>query len=306
MISQRSMMTGGLLAAGSSALFTGKVIVAKLAYERGLDPLGMLTLRMLFSCPFFLVILLYKLRKGISFSLSDALAAFFLGFLGYYLSSMFDFYGIQHISTALERMILQLSPSVVMLIGVVFLREQLDFRLIVAMMIGYLGVGCMVYSEVAGVGADGNTAGQWIGVLCLAACVLFFAFYVMGAERLMRRVDSGLFTSLAMTGATAGVGIHYFIARGLAAPTRDGVACLLGMVMAVFCTVLPSYMVNMAIHRIGGARMGPFNYVGMGLTFVVSALVVDEVFPPVKVLGIALAVAGAMLLTFSHKRRLSA
>lgn len=300
------MMTGGLLAAGSSALFTGKVIVAKLAYARGLDPLGMLTLRMLFSCPFFVVILLYKARRGFNLSVADAAAAFFLGFLGYYLSSILDFYGIQYISTALERMILQLSPSVVMLIGVAFLRERLDVRLICAMFVGYLGVGCMVYSEIAGLGGSGNAAESWIGVLCLVACVLFFAFYVMGAERLMRRVDSGLFTSLAMTGATVGICTHYLVARGFTAPTQDAVACLLGFVMAVFCTVVPSYMVNMAIKRIGGARMGPFNYVGMGLTFVISAIVVEEAFPPVKILGILLAVAGALLLTFSHRKRLAA
>jgi drug/metabolite transporter (DMT)-like permease len=299
------MITGGLLAVGSSALFTGKVIVAKLAYQRGIDPLGLVTLRMVFACPFFLFILLYALRKGVRIGKRDAFLAMGLGMLGYYLSSMLDFYGIQYISTALERMILQLSPSVVMIIGVLFMREHFDFRLLASMTVGYIGVGFMVYSEIGGATSAGHAFNQWIGILCLVGCVVFFAFYVIGAERIMRRVDSGIFTSFAMIGASIGVCVHYVLARGITAPTHDAQACLLGLIMAVFCTVVPSYMVNMAIHKIGGARIGPFNYVGMGLTFVLSAMVVDESFPVVKLVGIALAVGGAMMLTFSRRKQVS-
>ena len=301
-ISKRNLIVGGTFAACSSMLFTGKVIVAKLAYARGIDPIGLLLLRMVFSSPVFCFILLYQLRKGARVSFKDGLQIILLGYLGYYLSSLLDFVAIEHISTALERMILQLSPSIVMIAGAIWMGEKIEKRLFFAMAIGYAGVAMMVHAEV-GSNATGQVVNSWFGILSIVACTVVFAIYMIFAERVMRRVDSGLFTSLAMLSAALGVFAHYVIAKGFVAPTHDTGALALGLVIAIFCTVVPSYMVNKAIHMIGGAKMGPFNYAGMGMTFVLSAIIIDESFPTIKLLGIALAVAGALALTFGHVKK---
>ena len=296
------MVVGGLLAAGSSALFTGKVIVAKLAYAKGIDPLGLLTLRMIFALPCYLLVLVYALRHGKKIGRKDVVAAIVLGIMGYYLSSLLDFYAINHISTALERMILQLSPSLVMIIGILFLKERFDLKLLISMFVGYIGVGFMVMSEMGAATSSAHAANLWVGVGCMMGCILLFAFYSIGAERVMRRTNALPFTSIAMIGACVGICAHYTIARGPVLPTHDPRVCALAFVIALFCTVIPTFMAAVAIHKIGAARMGPFNYVGMGITFVVSAFLVNESFPAVKLVGIVLAVAGAMLLTFCHKR----
>ncbi|HNX05452.1 MAG TPA: DMT family transporter [Opitutales bacterium] len=290
--SSNALLAGGILACVSSALFTGKVIVAKLAYARGIDPVGLVLLRMVFASPFFCAILLHELRKGVRVKGRDALYICLLGFMGYYVSSMLDFFGIEYISTALERMILQLSPSVVMLIGIVFLGEKLDRRLILSMAVGYMGVVLMVHSE-----HGGGSGSVLIGVSCIGGATLVFAVYMIFVERLLRRVPSAFVTSLAMLAASVCVFVHYAVAKGFTAPTRDPVVLSLGFVMAVFCTVVPSFLINSAIKRIGGARMGPFNFAGMGLTFVASAMLVDESFPVAKLSGIVMAAAGALLLT---------
>jgi drug/metabolite transporter (DMT)-like permease len=299
------MVVGGLLAAGSSALFTGKVIVAKLAYARGIDPLGLLTLRMVFAIPCYLIVLFYSLRHGRKIGRADVVISLIMGVMGYYLSSLLDFYAINHISTALERMILQLSPSLVMIIGILFLKERFDLKLLISMFVGYIGVGFMVLSEMNGATSPSHAANLWVGVACMMGCILLFAFYSIGAERIMRRVDALPFTSIAMIGACLGICTHYSIARGLVLPTHDSGVLGLALIIALFCTVIPTFMAAVAIHKIGAARTGPFNYVGMGLTFVVSAFLVNESFPVVKLVGIVLAVAGAMLLTFCHKRESS-
>jgi drug/metabolite transporter (DMT)-like permease len=103
-----------------------------------------------------------------------------------------------------------------------------------------------------------------------------------------------------MLAATVSIFLHYAITKGFVVPTHDPVALGWGAFLAIFCTVIPTYMNNEAIHLIGGARMGPFNYVGMGLTFLVSALVLDERFPPCKLAGILLAIVGALALTLGR------
>jgi len=293
-------MMGAMFAVFSSMFFTGKVIVAKLAYARGIDPLGMVLLRMVFASPFFIVMLLVEYRRGARASIKDILLSVFLGMLSYYLASILDFTGIQYISTALERMILQLSPSFVVLIGFLFLGQKLERRLLTAIGIGYLGIALMVYSEMGESVAEGHVAQSWIGVLCIVGATLSFSIYVLGADRVMHRMGSKLFTSCAMSGACFAVFVHYLLVRGPVAPTHDGVVYSLGLAMGIFCTVLPSFMVNRAIQLIGGQRIGPFNYLGMGLTFVASSFVLSEVFSVMKLAGILLAACGALSLTMGR------
>ena len=290
----------------SSALFTGKVIVAKLAYARGIDPVGMLLLRMVFAMPFYACVLIWQLRHGERMERRDVCIAMFLGFIGYYVSSMLDFIGISYISTALERMILQLAPSFVMLIGLVFMRERFDRRLLAALALGYAGVALMVGAELGGAATPVHAAKAWLGVLCVCGATFIYALNMVWSERLMRRVNSVLMTSVAMMAACAGVFAHYGIENGFVAPTHDPVVIWLGIFMGVFCTVVPTYMNNEAIHLLGGARMGPFNYVGMGLTFVASAVVLDERFPLLKLAGILFAVAGALALTLGRVKKAKA
>jgi drug/metabolite transporter (DMT)-like permease len=302
-ISRKTLIAGGLLAVASSALFTGKVIVAKLAYRHGIDPLGLMLLRMLFSAPVYCFMLLFELRRGVRIGRADILKTVALGIAGYYLTCILDFTGVEYISTALERMLLQLSPSVVMIVGALFLGEKLERRLVFAMALGYAGVALMVQSELWHAATPLHASHAFLGVVLVTAATVIYALYVMGAERLMQRVDSSLFTSLGMLSASLGVCTHYVVARGFTAPTHDASALWLCLVMAVFCTIVPSYIVNRAIHMIGGARMGPFNYVGMGLTFILSAVLLDEAFPPLKLAGILFAVAGALALTLGRVRR---
>lgn len=296
--SGNALLVGGLLACASSALFTGKVIVAKLAYARGIDPVGLVLLRMVFASPFFSAILLYELRKGVRVKAWDAAYICLLGFMGYYVSSMLDFVGILYISTALERMILQLSPSFVMLIGLLFLKEKLEFRLLLSMAVGYAGVMLMVHSEHGG--GSGNVL---LGVACIGGATLVFAVYMIFVERILRRIPSAFMTSLAMLAASVGVFVQYLLSRGFAAPTHDPAVLAYGLVIALACTVVPSFMINLAIKKIGGARMGPFNFAGMAFTFLLSALILDERFPVTKLAGIVLAAAGALLLTLWKTRK---
>lgn len=301
-LTRKSLILGGLLAVFSSALFTGKVIVAKLAYRHGIDPLGLMLLRMVFSAPVYCFMLFWELRHDVRIERIDLAKTFALGILGYYLTCMLDFTGVEFISTALERMLLQLSPSVVMIIGAVFLHEKLERRLVLAMALGYAGVTMMVHSELGMAASPAHASKAWMGVVLVGSATVIYALYVMGAERIMRRVDSGLFTSLGMLSACIGVCAHYLVVRGFTMPLGDASAWWLCGVMAVFCTIIPSYTVNMAIHMLGGARMGPFNYAGMGLTFIFSAMLLNEAFPPMKLAGILFAMAGALAMTLGKSK----
>src|SRR6476620_5389488 len=115
-----SSWVGFLIAFLGAVLFSTKAIIVKKAFATiHADPLSLLAFRMLFSLPFYLITALVAGRNKNSRSLSKKQWIYIgvLGLFGYYLSSLFDFVGLQYISAGLERLILFLYPSFAVLIN---------------------------------------------------------------------------------------------------------------------------------------------------------------------------------------------
>lgn len=102
-------VSGFLLSLTGALLFSTKAIFVKLAFkETGVDALTLLSLRMLFALPFYLVAAWFALKKENVQKLNKTTLLWIItmGVFGYYLSSLFDFIGLQYVSAGLERLIL--------------------------------------------------------------------------------------------------------------------------------------------------------------------------------------------------------
>src|SRR5580658_2282720 len=124
MTSAAYRITGILLAIGGAICFSFKSILIKLAYAYLVDPVTLIALRMIISLPFFLAVAAWSRRDKTLAPVSkrDALAILALGFSGYYVSSFLDFMSLQYVSASLERLILFLYPTMVLLISVLLLK----------------------------------------------------------------------------------------------------------------------------------------------------------------------------------------
>ena len=123
-----------MMAVGAVA-FSGKAVIIKLAYRYGVDALTLLALRMAFSAPLFLALGVWAARSETAAPLGarDAIAIVILGIVGYYLASYFDFLGLQYITAALERLVLYLYPTfVVLLSAALFGRRIVIFSAVAA------------------------------------------------------------------------------------------------------------------------------------------------------------------------------
>ncbi len=113
----------GLAAIGAIAA-SGKAIIVKLGLRHGVDATTLLALRMLMALPLFVLMALWAARRAEPLSWADRARVLWLGFTGYYLSSLLDFQGLQYISVTLERLILYLNPTLVLLINVLLARQR--------------------------------------------------------------------------------------------------------------------------------------------------------------------------------------
>ncbi|MBM3372766.1 MAG: EamA/RhaT family transporter, partial [Betaproteobacteria bacterium] len=82
---QRGAWIGVACALAGSVAFSGKPVLVKAAYVHGIDTTTLLTLRMLFAAPLFMLMALWAGRMTEPVSRREIAALAGLGFLGYYL-----------------------------------------------------------------------------------------------------------------------------------------------------------------------------------------------------------------------------
>jgi len=293
-----SYLSGVLLAIAGTFLFALKSIFIKMAYAAGVDAETLLTLRMLLSAPFYLVMLLW-LRSGQSaawpseLSLPLLLRLLGYGFFGYYLASFLDLWGLELISAQLERLTLFTYPALIALLAWLFLGERLTWRIMTALLFCYLGIWVIYGREQLVTNPDQVVK----GVALVVGSALSYAIYVVLAKPLLSRLGSRFFTSVAMLGSTLFVMIHFLLARPLSAIAVSGEIWGYGLLLAFVCTVLPSFMVAEAINRIGPTRATILGTVGPVFTLVLTVVWLDEPTSWYHLLGMLLVIGGVGLVS---------
>lgn len=293
---QLSWHTGVGLAIAGTFLFALKSIFIKLAFAEGADPLSLLTLRMAFSLPFYAIVLarVRSATPGETFRRGDLLKAAGLGFLGYYLASFLDLSGLEHISAQLERLTLFTYPAIVAVLASLFLRERLTINVVLAIALCYAGV-VLMYSSELNLQSGSNTD---LGVVLVLGSAVSYSVYVVLAKPLIQSLGSPAFTSVAMMGSTVFVATHFLVFGSdqglLAFPTSVyGYA----LVLAFVCTVIPSFMINEAIARIGATPTTVIGAVGPVFTMALAIAILGEATSWRHIAGMLVAIFGVWLVS---------
>ncbi len=293
----------GLLFAGAgSVLFSSRSILIKLAYAYHVDPVTFLTLRMVFSLPFFLATALWMNRgpraDRPALSGLDVMSLVGLGLLGYYFASYVDFVALQYISAALARLILFVNPTITLIILALFFSRRIIGREVAAMLACYAGIAlCLLHDA----HSSGSTVDTVIGSLLSFASAFCYALYLIFSNKLIGRIGSVPFTAYAMTVSSAAVIVHFLIANPLSALDLPWQVYAYGAAMAVFCTVLPVFMVSEANRRIGPAHVGILGSTGPVATLMLGMLVLDETISISQVAGMVLVLVGVWFISQKPK-----
>lgn len=294
---------GYTLALCGAALFSTKGIFIKLAFAEGVSTEATLALRMLVALPVYLVILFSLLRRNSQLrallSPGRLLAAMAVGSLGYYLSSYLDFAGLAFVSAQYERLVLFTYPFFVLLFGVWFFGDRMNWALIPAMLISYGGL-LVIFAWNLTVRPDG----LMLGTLLVLGSALTFAFYQHLARRQMLVLGSALFTCIGMSTAAVLAVTQSLVVDGPATyATFSPYVWFLGLMLGVFGTVLPSFLLNAAINRIGPRATSSTASFGPIITIVLAVAILGEDFTLVHALGTAMVLFGSWLFARLETRR---
>lgn len=297
----RRFTTGLLLAAAGSVLFSGKAIVVKLAYRHGVDAETLIALRMIFALPFFVVALWWTSRGAAPIAGRDHVRIWIIGLLGYYAASYLDFLGLQYITAALERLILYLNPTLVLLMSALFLGRRilrLDWW---ALALSYAGILLVFVHDVRLEGDD-----VALGSLLVFGSALCYAGYLVLSGELVARIGAIRLTSYAMCAATVGVLLQFVLTRPIANLAASEPVLWLSVFNGFFCTVLPVFATMMAVARIGASNAALMAMVGPVSTIVLGYVFLGEAITGWQLAGTALVLAGVFVLSKKRNERNSA
>jgi len=284
---------GVLLAMVGAVAFSGKAIIVKLAYRHDVDAVTLIMLRMLFALPLFVLLAWWAGRGKAALSRRDGVAVVGLGFSGYYLASFLDFMGLQYISASLERLILYLSPTMVLLLGRVLFGRRVARRQLMALAVSYAGVLLVFGQELKIEGPN-----VVLGSALVFGSTLSYALYLVYSGEVVQRLGALRLTGLA-TSVACGLCIAQFVLlRPIDVALQVATPVLwLSLLNATACTFAPVLMVMMAIERIGAAVASQAGMIGPLSTIIMSVLILDEAFTAWVGAGTLLVLGGVWLLT---------
>jgi drug/metabolite transporter (DMT)-like permease len=290
------------LALCGAALFSTKGIFIKLAFAEGISVEAVLALRMLLALPVYLVIMASILLSNPDLrgklTPKSILASMLVGAIGYYLASYLDFAGLAFVSAQYERLVLFTYPFFVLLFGVWFFGDRMNWKLVPAMLLSYCGLLVIFVWNLA-VSPDGLL----IGTLLVLGSALTFALYQHLARSQMRLMGAALFTCIGMSSAAL-----LAIVQGLVADGSQTYAQLspymwfLGLMLGIFGTILPSFLINAAINRIGPQATSSTASFGPIVTIALAVFILNEPFTLVHALGTALVLLGTWLFARLESR----
>ncbi|MBD8051565.1 DMT family transporter [Limnohabitans radicicola] len=286
------MTSGLLLAAAGSIAFSGKAIIVKLGYRHGVDAVTLLMYRMLFALPMFLLMAWWAGRGKPALTRRDWLGVVGLGFSGYYLSSFLDFWGLEYITASLERLILYLNPTLVLVLGWVLFRKKISYRQGVAMAISYSGVLLVFGHEVSLAGTH-----VALGAFLVFSSAVTYALYLTYSGQLVQRLGSLRLAGLATSVACFFCLLQFVLLRPLDTALVPEPVLWLSVLNATACTALPVLLVMMAIERIGPGLTAQTGMIGPMSTISMGVWLLGEPFNAWIIAGTGLVVSGVFWVT---------
>lgn len=286
---------GFLFTFTGAVLFSTKAIIVKKAFaDTNLDALTLLTLRMIFSLPFFLVAAYFAGRKEANVPLTKKqwVQIVLLGLFGYYLSSYFDFTGLQYISAGLERLILFLYPTFVVMMNRMFFRQQIKKTQLIALLLTYSGIAIAYYKEMQ---IDTSNPNFFWGSLLIFMCSITYAMYIAGSGKVIPFIGVTRFTAYAMLASTFGIFIHFIIRADFSGVTEARGMWGYGLMLGIIATVIPTFLLSAGLHKIGSNNVAIISGIGPVSTILQAHWILGEKIHTGQIIGTVLVIAGVLL-----------
>ena len=300
-----------MLAFGGAIGFAFRPLLIKLCYAaHPVSPATLLFLRMTLTLPFFLLVAIWLARRVTSRAGSGAAAqqasltgrdwaaVAGLGFVGYYLASFLDFLGLQYVGAGIGRLIGFLYPTIVVALSLLFLHKRPSGRELAALVVCYAGIALVVSDQI---GAHPQDRLFLFGVVLCLLNAISYAVYLVAGSQLTQRIGSMRFTAYTMIAATLPAVVQFLAMETRASLDLPAQVWWYMLLLVIFATILPVFMVAEALKRIGANQFALIGAVGPVVAVIAGAIGLEEPVTLIKVTGSALVISGVVLVSLKPR-----
>ncbi|WP_094811951.1 DMT family transporter [Bordetella genomosp. 12] len=296
---QAQILAGYFLAGLGAILFSAKAVVVKFTYRYGIDAVTLIAFRMLFAMPFFAAVAWWESRRAargqiVTLTAKERIQICILGLIGYYLSSFLDFLGLRYVSASLERLILFLSPSLVVLLSAWWLKRAITRRQRWAMILSYIGVVLVFAHDLSETGGGSDVIK---GSLFVFASALSYAVYLICSGELVERVGATRLVAYAMLVSCVACVIQFFVVHPPSMLLQPAGVYGYSFIHATLNTVLPVFMMMWAVALVGAPTASLLGMLGPVSVLFLAAWLLAEPITVWQLAGTALVLAGVFVLT---------
>ena len=293
------VLLGVICALLAAVGFSAKAILVKLAYLDQVDATTLLALRMVFSIPFFIGVAIWARRHhAVPLTRHEMLLVLILGLIGYYLSSLLDFLGLQYISAGLERVILFLYPTMTIILSAILYKQPISKKVLVAMALSYIGIA-MVFIHDMGA----RNGAILLGTSLVFASTLSYSIYLVGAGHAIARIGSLRFTAYAMVVASVASFLQFVLTHPMSTLNLPIRVYELSIGMAIFSTVVPVFLLSFSIHRIGSGSASLIGSIGPVSTIFMAYIFLNESVSLLQIVGSSLVLVGVLIISLNSQQR---
>lgn len=285
------------LALVGAILFSSKAVMVKLMYGFEVDKLTLMLLRMGFALPIYLVIAFKDKQESSPVNRKDWVGLIFLGVIGYYFASFLDFWGLEYITASLERLVLFIYPTITTIFAAIYFKRKINKAKIIAIVLSYVGITIAFWDKIQ----QDTHEDFWLGAFLIFLSAVTFSIYLVGSENLIPKFGAKKFTSYCMITSCVSVLIHFGATSDVDVFAFPWEVYALGLFIAVFNTVLPSYMMSAAIKTIGASSTSILSSVGPISVIVLGYFLLDEDISIYQLIGTAIVIGGVLMISVRRK-----
>lgn len=256
---------------------------------------------MVFAFPVFLVCaLVLNWKADESMTKRDWISILGFGFIGYYISPLVNFAGLQYVSVGLERMILYTYPTFVVVGGLVFFRQTVARSTWFAVGLTYVGIVIAYSGEVAT-----TVETRWLifGAALILLSAMTYSFFVLFSRQLLVRLGAIRFTANVLCVSCLFTFVHYgMTGRFETLATLEAIVYKYALVLAILGTVVPSFLLGVGLRRAGAQQFAVLSTIGPVATVFLAWGFLGEAVNGAQLIGLIVTLSGGLMIALVNAK----
>ena len=258
---------------------------ARIAYDHGAEPFGMLFGRFVIATTIMLIIRFTRQRNEPRPPHKIEGQLFLLGAIGYAPQASFFFFGVDRIDISLATVIFYSYPVFVVIASWLVFRHQPSRATMVCLAVAVAGTALT---------AGQVQAGSWIGVALMLAAAVWYSGYILVSSKIVQHSGAFISLSYVMVGAATAHTLIFFFTRP-SLPT-DNIGWIAIGAASIVSTILAMGFFFAGVSRIGPGESAVLSTIEPVVSIAIGVSLLNEELTAPRFIGALLVLVGVAVL----------